>query len=266
MIISAHKTLAAFTQGAILLVRGDLLDCQRINAAFELLNTTSPSAAILGSIDRARQIMAVRGRELLGRTLALARRFRRQLADVDGLQILDQDVVARLPAVGDFDPLKLVLLLPGTGAQGFAVEDDLRDLGVRVEMADRDVLIPLLTIGDDEVSVDRLLAGLRDSLARRRGRPRPSAAASVWRVQPAVAMTPRDAFFAPRERVDAGRAIGRVSAEMAAPYPPGVPVLAPGEIITVDMLEQLRSEAAAGTRVAYCSDPTLNTMLVVQEG
>jgi arginine decarboxylase len=80
-----------------------------------------------------------------------------------------------------------------------------------------------------------------------------------------VAMTPRDAFFGPRERVDAARAIGRISAETAAPYPPGIPVLAPGEIITAEMLEQLQSEAAAGGRVAYCSDPTLSTLLVVRK-
>lgn len=265
MIISAHKTLAAFTQGAIVLARGDLLDHQRLNAAFELLNTTSPSAAIAASIDRARQIMASRGHELLSRTLELAHRFRRELSNVEGLRILDDGLVAGHPAVAAFDPLKLVLLLPGTGANGFEVEDDLWEVGVRLEMADRDVLIPLLTIGDDDTTVDRLIAGLRDSLARRRGKARPSSTGSMWRVQPDAVMTPRDAFFAPRERVDADRAVGRISAETAAPYPPGVPVLAPGEIIAADMLAQLRAEAAAGSRVAYCSDPTLNTLLVVRE-
>jgi lysine decarboxylase len=209
--------------------------------------------------------MALRGEELLSQTLRLARRFRRELADVEGLGMLDEGVVERFEAAGDFDPLKLVLLLPGTGANGFEVEHDLSEVGVRVEMADRDVVIPLLTIGDDDVTVDRLIAGLRDSIARRRAAPRPSSSASAWRVQPEAAMTPRDAFFAPRERVDAAQAIGRISAETAAPYPPGIPVLAPGEIVTADMLEQLRSEAAAGSRVAYCSDPTLSTLLVVRE-
>jgi lysine decarboxylase len=264
MIISAHKTLAAFTQGAILLARGERLDYKRLNAGFELLNTTSPSAAIAGSIDRARQIMALRGQELLSQTLELAHRFRRELADVDGLATLDEAVVERFETASDFDPLKLVLLLPGTGASGFEVEADLNEVGIRVEMADRDMVIPLLTIGDDDLTVDRLIAGLRGSIARRRAEARASSSASVWRVQPEAAMTPRDAFFAPRERVDATRAIGRISAETAAPYPPGIPVLAPGEIVTADMLEQLRSEAAAGSRIAYSSDPTLSTLLVVR--
>jgi lysine decarboxylase len=76
-------------------------------------------------------------------------------------------------------------------------------------------------------------------------------------------MAPRDAFFAPSERVSVARAAGRVSAETAAPYPPGIPALAPGELITAELLDGLRAEAAAGTRVAYCSDPSLATLLVV---
>ena len=78
-------------------------------------------------------------------------------------------------------------------------------------------------------------------------------------------MSPREAFFAPRERVGAARAAGRISGETAAPYPPGIPALAPGELITAELLASLREEAAAGTRVAYASDPSLETLLVVAQ-
>ena len=264
IVISAHKTLAAFTQGALVLARKGRLDLDHLDAAFELLNTTSPSAALAASIDRARRIMALKGGDLLERTLELAHHVRGALADVDGLRIPGRHSFAGLPAVADFDPLKLVLLLAGTGADGHAVERDLNDAGVRVELADRDVLIPLLTIGDDDESVRRLIEALRGSLAQRRGAPRAITAPSAWRVHPEMALTPRQAFFAPRERVGAEHAVGRISAETAAPYPPGIPVLAPGEVVTAEVLERLRAEAAAGTRVAYCSDPTLATLLVVR--
>lgn len=264
MVISAHKTLTAFTQSSIVLARGDLVDPGRLNAAFELLNTTSPSAAVLASIDRSRALMARRGPELLERTLKLARWARAELQPVEGLTLLDESVVGRFAATGGFDPLKLVLLLAGTGASGFDVERDLAADGIRVEMADRDVLIPLLTIGDDEHSVRKLVAALVRSLDRRRGAPRAPSAASAWSVRPRAAMTPREAFFAPHERVSAADAGGRVCAETAAPYPPGIPVLAPGEIIDPELLARLRREAAAGSRVAYCSDPTLSTVLVVR--
>lgn len=78
-------------------------------------------------------------------------------------------------------------------------------------------------------------------------------------------MTPRDAWFAPRERVSRSDAVGRVSAETAAPYPPGIPALAPGERITRRLLDALVAEAAAGSRIAYCRDPRLETLLVVVE-
>jgi lysine decarboxylase len=261
MVVSAHKTLTAFTQGAMVFARGELLDRDRLVAGFDALNTTSPAAAIYASLDRARRLMALRGRELLERALALAAGFRRDVADIDGLALLDR---ATVPAF-DADPLKLVVSLAGTGADGFDVEADLLEDGVRLEMTDRETLVPLLTIGDDEQSAGRLAAALRRSIAARRGPPRPVASSAVWRLRPVTAMAPREAFFAPRERVAAAGAAGRISAETAAPYPPGIPALAPGELITAELLDSLRAEAAAGTRVAYASDPSLDTLLVVAQ-
>lgn len=263
MVMSAHKTLTAFTQGALAFLRGDLVDRDRFASGFDALNTTSPSAAIYGSLDESRRLMALRGEELLGRTLALAAGFRQQMADVEGLWVLDGRLSDSQPSVFDIDPLKLVITLAGTGASGFDVERDLLEAGVRLEMADRETLVPLLTIGDDERTVGRLTDALKRSVERRRGTPRETSSSTVWRLRPETAMDPRDAFFAPRERVSAERAVGRICAETAAPYPPGIPALAPGEVISAELLEGLRAEAAAGSRIAYCSDPSLQTVLVV---
>jgi lysine decarboxylase len=127
-------------------------------------------------------------------------------------------------------------------------------------MADRDTIVPILTVADDGAAVERLIAALRAALAERRGPPRPAVA---WRGRPQTAMSPREAFFAPSELVDAGAAVGRVCAELAAPYPPGVPVLAPGEIVTAELVAALQAGAGAGTRIAYCADPTVRRILVV---
>jgi arginine decarboxylase len=132
-------------------------------------------------------------------------------------------------------------------------------------MVDRDTLIPLISIGDTDATVEHLVSSLLRSLQRRRGRPREVAASTAWSIEPQVAMTPRDAFFAPRERVSAERAVGRVAAEMAAPYPPGIPVIAPGEVIDAELLAAVRAEARAGSRIAYVSDHTLDTLLVVAD-
>lgn len=263
MVMSAHKTLTAFTQAAFAFVRGGLIDRDRFASGFDALNTTSPSAAIYGSLDEARHLMATRGEELLGRTLALAERFREEMAAVEGLWVLGAALAESQPSVFAIDPLKLVVSLSGTGADGFQVERDLLEAGVRLEMADRETLVPLLTIGDDERTVGRLNAALKRSIERRRGAPRAPTSSTVWRLRAESAMDPREAFFAARERVSAERAVGRICAETAAPYPPGIAALSPGEVISAELLDGLRAEAAAGSRIAYCSDPSLDTLLVV---
>jgi lysine decarboxylase len=253
-VASAHKTLAAFTQSAYLVARGGVLDLERLDEAFELLHTTSPSGALLASLDRARMILATRGQELLGETIRLGALARRRLADVDGLAVVDSD-----------DATKLALALPGTGANGLEVEADLFAQGIRFELANRDTLVPLLTIGDTEAGVERLCEALVASIERRRGEPRsPGAASAVWDVTPEKAMTPREAFFAGREAVPAEAAAGRVAAETVAPYPPGIPAIAPGEVVSAKLVDALRESAAAGTRLSYCADPLLRTLQVVR--
>jgi arginine decarboxylase len=253
MVASAHKTLTAFTQGAYLFARAERLDLSRVAEAFETLHTTSPSAAILATLDRTRGLLATRGEELLGRTLGLAARVREALAAVEGLVVVPSD-----------DPTKLALALAGTGADGLEVEADLFAEGIRLELANRDLLVPLLTIGDTEESVEKLLDVLVRSLERRRGEPRPPGGASaVWSVEPEAGMTPREAFFAARETVPAERAAGRIAAETVAPYPPGIPAIAPGEVVSAALVTALREAAAQGTRLAYCADPTLASIQVV---
>jgi lysine decarboxylase len=253
MVTSAHKTLAAFTQSAYLFARGGRVDLERLDECLEALHTTSPSAAILASLDRMRALLSGRGEELLGRTICLVAEAREALSGVPGLGV---------PATSD--PTKLVVTLAGTGADGLAVEADLFDEGIRLELANRDTLIPLVTIADTEESVSRLADALRRSVERRRGTPRrPGGASIVWSVQPEVALSPRQAFFATRETVRTEAAIGRVAAEMVAPYPPGIPALAPGEVVTRGLLDSLREAARDGTRIAYCADDSLETLRVV---
>ncbi len=252
MVTSTHKNLTAFTQASIVLARGERIDLDRLEEAFELLHTTSPAAAILASSDRARQLIQDRGAELLATTIAVVADARERLRAIPGLHVSETS-----------DPTKLVICLAGTGANGFAVESDLLADGVRLEMTDRDTLVPIVTLADTPASVGKLVSSLERSILARSGDPRPVVASSVWSLEPIVAMSPRDAFFAARERVPAEGAVGRIAAETAAPYPPGIPALAPGELVTAEILSALRDEAAAGTRVAYCSDPTLETLLVV---
>jgi lysine decarboxylase len=217
VVMSGHKTLTAFSQGAMLhgVDRG-LVDLDRLDASFQALMTTSASGLIHASLDQARALMERQGAELVEAAIELAERFRGRIDGFLGARCLDRRLLAR-PSVHGVDPLKLVVDLTGTGADGFEVERDLRGDGVVLEMADRTTLVPLLTIGDDRRSVDRL-----------------------------------------------ADAAGRVAAETIAPYPPGIPAIAPGELLTTDLLDALRDEARAGSRMAGACDPTLETLLVVR--
>jgi arginine decarboxylase len=254
LVTSAHKTLPAYTQGALMLARTDRLDVARLNRAFEATHTTSPAGSIVASIDATRALLARDGPELCARLLRGVAAARRRLREVPGVDVLDG------PGV---DPAKLVVLLAGTGANGGQVEADLIAAGMPVEMGDRDTVIPIPSIADDEERLAVFVETLIASIERRRAARRQPAAAAAWTVEPQTVLSPREAFFARNETVTADTAIGRVSAELVAPYPPGVPVLAPGELITADALAALHQVAADGGRIAYAADPSLETFQVV---
>lgn len=254
VVTSAHKALPAVSQGALVLARSGRIDPRRLDAGVEATATTSPAGGILASVDAARALLERNGAALLGPVLEAVDAARARLGEVDGLVVLDG------PGT---DPLRLTLVLPGTGADGNAVEADLLRRGLPLEMADRDTLCAMVTLADTPAGVSALADALLESLARRSGPARPLAPSGVWAVDPEAASTPREAFFAPRETVPLEAAVGRVSAELVAPYPPGVPVLAPGERVTVASLDALRAARAAGSRIAYAADPSLATLDVV---
>jgi len=254
MVTSAHKALPAITQGALVLAKTDRLDPARLERAFDATHTTSPSGTIMASIDAARALLARDGQRLCGQLLRGIAAARERLRAVPGLAVLDG------PAV---EPGKLVVLLAGTGAHGALVEQDLIEAGMAPEMGDKDTIVPIITIADDERRILAFTEVLIASVERHRGPARRPAAAASWTVDPQTVLAPRAAFFASNQTVPADAAVGRVSAELVAPYPPGIPVLAPGELITAQTLAALRQAAADGSRIAYAADPSLATFQVI---
>ncbi len=253
MVTSAHKTLPAWSQAALVLARTDRVDAARLHAGVEATATTSPAGAILASTDAARALLARDGEELLDVALVAAASARERLRQVDGLAVLDGPHV---------DPLKLTLVLAGTGADGNAVEQDLLSAGLPVESADRDVIVAVVSLADTPDTLARFVDAVVGSLARHRGTPRPVVGPASYGVEPVTAMPPRRAFFAAASTVPVHEAVGRTCAELIAPYPPGIPVLAPGEEITEAALAALDQARRAGVRIAYAADPTLATVRV----
>src|SRR3984957_20313471 len=254
MVTSAHKALPAYSQGAIVLARTERFALARLDRAFEATHTTIPAGSIMASIDAARALLAKDGEELCGRLLRLVARAKDRLRQVPEVSVLDGP---------GGEPTKLVVLIAGTGTQGYIIENDLIAHGMPVESADRDTVVPIITLADDEQHVDAFLEVLIASIERHRTTPRKPGVAASWSVIPEVVMSPRDAFFASNETVSADAAVGRISAELIAPYPPGVPVLAPGELITAEAISSLLEGKADGGRIAYAADPSLATFQVV---
>jgi lysine decarboxylase len=261
LVTSVHKALPGYTQAAMVLARtseGDgSLDPDRLDRAFDATHTTSPAGAIVASIDASRALLARDGHALLARTIALVAAARQRLRAVEGLLVLDgpPDRV---------DPTKLVLGVAGTGAYGMAVEDDLIEAGFPVEMADRDTVVAIVTVADTAETVEPFVDLLIRAIEKRRADPRP-VADTPWLTGslPEVALSPRAAFFAPHETVAAERAVGRVSTELLSPYPPGIPALVPGEVVTREIVDALRAAATAGVKIAYAADPSVRTLQVV---
>jgi lysine decarboxylase len=262
LITSTHKALPGYSASALLLARTEFLSAERLEQSFETTHTTSPAGAPLASIDGVRALLQTRGEELIGALLENIHSFKESVQAEFALPIFLYPT--DFPA-GRFDPTKIVLRVQQLGASGVEIEEDLQAAGIRVEMADRDTIVFLGTIADSKEDFARLADVLIPILKRRQEQRRESATALSWSVTPQKKISMRDAYFAKTEMVDALSALGRVSADLIAPYPPGVAVVAPGEVLTQQIIEGLASSRAAGVRIAYATDSTLAQYRVVLE-
>ena len=260
LITSVHKALPGYSASALLLAQTKFLNAQRLEQSFETTHTTSPAGAPLASIDATRALLQTRGEELLGELQSNVAYFKEKVQAEFSLPIFLS--ASDFPA-GRFDPAKIILRANQLGASGVAIESSLGEHGIRVEMADQDTVVFLATLADTRADFDEV-ADLLIGIARsQQSTPRPSATALSWSIVPTVGISMREAYFASTEMVSATDAVGRMSADLIAPYPPGVAVIAPGEILTEQIVQGLSASQKAGVRIAYATDPTLGKFRVV---
>jgi lysine decarboxylase len=262
LITSTHKALPGYSASALLLAQGKYLNLARIEQSFETTHTTSPAGAPLASIDGCRALLATRGEELLSNLVTDVNNFKREVQASFTQPIFLN--TSDFPA-DHFDPTKIVLRANLLGTSGVAIESALIAKNIRVEMADNDTVVFLATLVDTKKDFDDLAKVLIPILKELESAPRQSATALSWSIIPQVGTTMRSAYFAQTEMVSAGNAQGRISADLIAPYPPGVAVVAPGEILTEQILTGLAASKSAGVRIAYATDATLATYRVVKD-
>ena len=260
LITSVHKALPGYSASALLLAQTKFLSAQRLEQSFETTHTTSPAGAPLASIDATRALLQTRGTELLADLLSNVAYFKEKVQSEFSLPIFLN--ASDFPA-GRFDPTKIILRANQLGASGVAIESALGEHGIRVEMADQDTVVFLATLADTRADFDEVADLLIEIARSQQSAPRPTATALSWSVVPTIGISMRDAYFASTELVTATDAVGRISADLIAPYPPGVAVIAPGEILTEQIVQGLSASQKAGVRIAYATDPTLGKFRVV---
>lgn len=274
---SWHKTAGSLTQSSMLHL-GQGIEAGRVAAMLRLVQSTSPSYLLMVSLDLARREMALSGRQTLDRALSLATEARRRIEALPGLRCPGPDMVGR-PGVAAFDPTKLLIDTRDTGLSGFQVSEYLMRQGIALESAGSGYVLAMVTIGDTPETIAAIIKALSD-LPRQGGLrgfdghrlsgtesgvrssvPRPLGEPPI----PPQAMTPRQAYLSPKEPVALERARGRISGEMVAPYPPGIPVLCPGEVIDEQALDYLLMLRSRGAHLQGPEDPMLATVAVVKE-
>ncbi len=255
VVTSAHKTLPSYSQASFVLAKAGFVDLTRLNKAFDSTQTTSMSGRILASIDAARALISRHGPELIGPVIEATKQGRAELR-AHGIGVIDGEYI---------DPLKLVILVAETGSDGNAVENELLAMNIDLEMANRDVIIPMITLADTPERIRSLVKTIIKLVEKFKTEPRPISVSPAFSIEPVVIQNPRDAFFAEYEVVSAKDAVGRVSAELICPYPPGVPVFSPGELITQAGFDALMEARDIGVRIAFVADPTLETFKVLRD-
>jgi arginine decarboxylase len=265
---SVHKIVGSLTQSAIVhLGEGGRLDEQVVDRCVTLTESTSPSSLLAGSLDAARRHAAVDGEALLGETMAALEHVREEIRGIDGLDVLDERLRGA-PGVFDFDPLRLVIDVRGTGADGYELARLLHRLDdVNMELAGENVLVGIFGMGEDAAGHGRrLVAALRHAISelpeRAGGEQDDFAPPPPWGE---LVMTPREAFFGAQEVVSARDAVGRVAAESLAAYPPGIPNVLPGERLSSETLEYIQQALDHGGSLRGASDRRLRTVRVAVE-
>lgn len=296
VIESTHKTQGAISQGAMLHLQGNRVDRDRLSQAIALIQTTSPNALILASLDAARQQRACRGERIWGEIIAIAAAVRTRLAAIPGLTPLGPE--GYLPPDISFDPTRLTLRCDPPFPSGYALDNWLyQQHQICAELPGPNHLTFILGPGSDRQSSDRLCTALEQAVLSPTGsdpalaspvrlpeqfkqnthtgeiehpNPRASRQPVVEKHKPLRSglitvppFTPRQVFAAPQESVPFSAAIHRICAELVCPYPPGIPVLFPGEILQPATLTHLKQLQQMGSLMTGCQDPNLHHLQVV---
>ena len=261
--VSMHKSGGSLTQSSLLLT-GPAMQEGHVRQIINLTQTTSGSYLLLSSLDISRRNLALRGREAFGKVVELAEYAREEINAIGGYYAFSRELING-DSIFDFDVTKLSVNTLDVGLAGIEVYDLLRDeYDIQIEFGDLGNILAYLSIGDRPREVERLVSALSE-VRRRFGKSRAGLMRQEY-IDPEVAVSPQDAFYASKESLPIGNTAGRVCSEFVMCYPPGIPILAPGERITKEILDYIRYAKAKGCSMTGPEDPDIRRLNVLKEG
>ena len=260
---STHKIIGAMTQGSLLHVRNRYVDVERVQQIMNLLQTTSPSYILMASLDTSRRQIALGGRKLLDYTLDLANYVRAEINKIPGFYCFGEELGGR-PGVYAIDPTKITITCRDLGITGFDLDMILSNkYQIQMELSDLYSVLAVGSFGDTKEGMERLLAALREISSEYMNKTSRKADFLDIPQIPKQVLKPREAFNGQKVSVLLANSVGEVSGEFLMAYPPGIPVLCPGEVITQEIIQYVEDLKNTGLFVQGTEDPRVEYIKVV---
>ena len=262
---SVHKLGGSMTQSSVLNVKEGRINARRVKTVISMLTTTSTSYILLASLDTARRHLALNGARLAEQAIQLAQHAREAINEIPGLSCFGKDILGT-EATYDHDPTKLNIHVRHLGITGYDAENWLRDhYNIEVELSDMYNILCLVTPGDTKENIDTLLNALRELSSQNYNvRPATELVIKVPKI-PQLTLTPRDAFYGDTEVIPFKESADRIIAEFIYVYPPGIPILLPGEVISQDLIDYITEHVDVGLPVKGPEDRSIENVKVIVE-
>ncbi len=260
--VSTHKTGGSLTQSSVLLRKGDRVKSWKVHKSINLTQTTSASYLLMSSLDVARRNLVLNGKQIFDKLIEVCRDIRSNINKIDGLNAFGREIIGKYGIV-DFDELKLSINVHGLGLTGLEVYAILRDeYNIQVELGDMYNILAIVSVGDDENSLMKLYNALLDLASKYRTEKKEFIKINLQ--NPEIKISPRDAFYAEKVGIALNDACGKISGESVMVYPPGIPIICPGEIITEDIIYHINLLRGQNCMLNGIEDVSLNTIKIIE--
>lgn len=259
--VSMHKSGGSLTQSSMLLIGSNISE-GHVRQIINLTQTTSGSYLLMSSLDISRRNLALRGKEIFARVIQMAEYAREEINYSGGYYAFGRELING-NSIYDFDPTKLSIHTRDIGLAGIEVYDILRDeYDIQIEFGDIGNILAYLSIGDRAQEVERLVSALAE--IRRRYQTDSSGLLSQEYIEPEVVMSPQEAFYAKKRSLPLRESAGCICSEFVMCYPPGIPILSPGERITTEILDYIEYARIKGCSMTGPEDPEIQNINVLE--